>query len=230
MRVQTVHPEDLTYVRSAAEMVFGAYTGGLKRWALEDSSSLWKIHFGMRAGVVGVELEGRRCCVKLFYDNRLFVGFRNRIGFAKAKRAYLKGLELKRRGVSCPEMLGYAVCRKSGLALLVTELAEGFGRVDQWIEQHGADTVLLEALADFVVQMHAAGVAHKDLSPRNVLVKDPVTGNEFIILDYEDASFHRKVPDNIQLKDIRHMHERLLRVARAEDVAPFMTACGLEAQ
>ena len=217
---------DQDFLQSVAERVFGAYTGGRKSWKLEDSSNLWNIHSGERAKVLGVQIGGCECCVKLFYDDRLFVLIRNRMGWSKAQRAYSRGLKLALLGLRCPEMIGFAVCRKSGLALLVTELIEDACQVDHWLEKNGANEEVLNALGRFAVQMHNQGVLHKDLSPRNLLI-DSVEGSyTFTILDYEDLSFHAKVTDEQRVENLRHLYERLMRTLPEEKLGPFLNGCG----
>ncbi len=212
MNFFAVRSEDQSLVQLAAEKVFRAYDGQTYHWKLKDSSSLWKIHFGVRAGVVGVEVDGRRCCVKLFYDARVLVCLRNRLGLAKARRAFLKGIQLQEREVACPAMIGYAVDQASGLALLVTELADGAERVDFWVEEHGADATLAVGLGHFIAHMHCSGVMHTDLSLRNILVCPQEPGYHFLLLDYEDVRVRKRLKKSDRLENLHHMNERTLKL------------------
>lgn len=209
MEVKSAKTEDLQYVASVAEFVFRQYAGGLHRWKLCDSESIWKIHFGARAGVLGVDLNGRRCCVKLFYDERRQVKLRNSIGFSKAKRAFKKGLELEERGVACPEMVGYAV-GNNRLAVLVTELMDDAVQADLWIADHGSGNVLAEQLGSFLRKMHDAGVEHIDLSLRNMLIQPTDDSFDFFLLDYEDTRFGSRVTEKKRIENLHHMNERAL--------------------
>jgi tRNA A-37 threonylcarbamoyl transferase component Bud32 len=219
---------DNDYIQTVSEKVLDAYTGGLHQWEFIDSPTLWKIHVGARAIVLGVEINGKRCCVKLFYDNRAFVLTRNILGLSKAGRAYRNGLQLAETGLDCPEILGFSVSLKKGLALLVTELIDDAEQVDHWLERNGADAEFLESLGCFVVRMHKLGVLHKDLSPRNLLIKISNGDHLFIILDYEDLSFHRKISKKKRMLNLQHLHVRLMRTLPENKLDAFLKGCGQE--
>ena len=211
------------WVYRVSKLVFSRYSGGLDKWNLPDSDEIWKIHFGKRAAVCGVNLSGRRCCVKLFYDNRAYIRFRNRLGFSKARRAYLKAIELKKRNVLCPEMLGWAVDKKTGLAILITELICEADRVDKFIEKHGSLTEqIIKSLAQFIRNMHDAGVAHSDLSPRNIMIGQRNERFCFWLLDCEDVSFSKKITRRQRLKNLHHLNERVLNTTGVKDRLLFL--------
>jgi tRNA A-37 threonylcarbamoyl transferase component Bud32 len=178
---------------------------------------------GGRAGVAAVTVDSRTCCVKVFYDGRPLIKLRNRLGLSKARRAFRHGAELARRGVGCPAMIGYAVDPASGFALLVTELAEHV-RLDNWVEQNGAEPAAAQALGLFIRQMHDAGVTHKDLSLRNLLVRATAGTYDFLLLDYEDARFFNAVSEKQRLDNLHHLHERSLAVVPENILKAFLAA------
>ena len=205
LRIHAVKAEDAPFIRTVTELLLRAYDGRRLRWALKDSETLWGIHPGWRAGVVGVQVGGRKCCAKFFYDHRLRAKLRNRLGFPKAGRAFRKGRELARRGVATPAMWGFAVDWASGFAVLVAELIEHADSVDHVVERVGADLALAERLGRFVRRMHEAGVAHKDLSLSNFLMQ---SDGAFLLVDQEDCLFFRAVPKRVRWKNLRHLNER----------------------
>ena len=208
MRIIASKAEDRMFVETVVRSVLSTCRKASGSWPADDSPEFRTLNRGGRAGVAVVTAEGRNCCVKFFYDTRWFVKWRNRIGFSKAGRAFRKGRELKLRGVNCPAMIGYAVDRRSGLAVLITEWAETAQRVDYWIEKYGADAGTARALGRFIGWMHDAGVTHKDLSLRNLLIQPVPGGYGFLLLDYEDARFSVAVTRQKRLRNLHHLNER----------------------
>jgi tRNA A-37 threonylcarbamoyl transferase component Bud32 len=214
--------QDCDYVRAVAEAVYACYPGAGSRWQLVDSDRMWRISFGGRAGVLGVRLDGRTGCVKLFYDERLFNRLRILAGFSKARRAYRHGRRLRQLGVACPEMWGYVERWPGKHGMIVTELIEDAQRLDLWIAQHGVSRDMIGALARFIRHMHDQGVSHMDLSPRNIFVRLHGRDFEFLLLDYEDARFARRVSRRRRLENLHHLHERLAQSVSVRNRLHFL--------
>lgn len=206
--IQTVRAEDREFVRSVAQAVFSAYDGRGRNWRPDSASGIWPIHMADRAGVVGVECAGRRVCVKLFYDRSLKGRMRNLFRFSKAKRAWRCGVKLMERGIPVPATVGYAETR-GGMGLMITALVEDAIRLDVWIRQNGFSEPTAKALGQFVRRLHDVGVAHKDLSPRNILIR---AGGDCRLLDYEDARFFHDVSRRRRLCDLHHLYERSVSI------------------
>jgi len=207
--IHVISDTDRDWVRRAVQLVLDGYTGGLHEWHFSDTPEMWKIHFGARAGVIGVHIGGRRGCIKLFYDNRFHIKLRNRLGFSKAQRAFRKGLELARRAIPCPKMIGWATDYKTGLAALITELIDDAQRPDRLLQQCRASKEQLQKMAVFVRKMHDAGVAHNDLSLRNILAGQRDGQMCFWLLDYEDAVFSLKTSRIQRIANLHHLNERV---------------------
>ena len=210
------------YVARVAERVYDHYDGHESRWALSDSQDIWKISLGGRAGVVGVHLEGRSCCVKLFYDRRLRTRLKVPLGLANAKRAYRSGLRLQELGIRSPKLIGYAEQSSGRLPLIVMEMVTEAMQLDHWIAQHTVGRPLIAALARFLRHMHDSGVTHRDLSPRNLLVASKRRGFNVWLLDWEDVRFRRTMPDQLRLADLHHLDERLLCDVSLRDRLRFL--------
>jgi len=218
------HEHDLDYVRAASELVLAHYNGQGHRWRPPDSGPLWKVFTGGRAGVVGVRLNGRVCCVKLFYNERLRAKFRTALGLAKGRRAYRNGLRLHRVGVNCPGMLGYAEQRPIGPAMVITELIEDGLRLDHWASRHPVAHQDVIALACYLRNMHDHGVSHVDLSPRNILIRRAGTEPHYLLLDYEDARFTRRLSRRKRLNNLHHLHERVVKLVSPRVRLRFLRA------
>jgi tRNA A-37 threonylcarbamoyl transferase component Bud32 len=215
---------DLDYVRRAAEYVYARYRGEGPHWSLPKSEEIWRISFGGRAGVLGIHIDGRVACVKLFYDERLRTKLRVALGCSKARRAYGNGVRLGEIGIPCPRMLGYAERRPAGPAMIVTELADRYARLDLWAIEHGIPRPVVRALARFIRDLHDRGVWHTDLSPRNILVDPSDSNGRFLLLDYEDARFIRRVGDRKRLNNLHHLHERVIGYVPLRDQLRFLHA------
>ncbi len=213
---------DLDYIRAVSEKVCASYTGGGDRWQLVDSDQIWQISFGGRAGVVGIRLHGRTGCVKLFYDERLRNKLRTGLGFSKGRRAYRNGLRLAQLGINCPQMWGYAERKPSGPGMIVTELIDNGTRLDHWVSEQGASRRVVLALARFLRDMHDKGISHVDLSPRNVLIRPRDGALDFLLLDYEDVRFARRLGRRTRLKNLHHLHERMLQYVSVRDRLRFL--------
>jgi len=224
MKVISANHQDQVFVAEVSRRMLSICLYESGGWPTHDPDGFRTLNRGGRAGVAVVDFAGRCCCVKLFYDSRFFILWRNRFGFSKAARAFRKGLELKARGVDCPAMIGYAVDRKSGMTILITEFASDAERIDHRIKRGGVDAAIAAALGCFIRRMHDAGVIHKDLSPRNLLVREASGNYEFLLLDYEDACFFRAVPESMQLDNLHHLHERTFTTVPEEIRREFLAA------
>jgi tRNA A-37 threonylcarbamoyl transferase component Bud32 len=215
MKIHVVHPEDHDYVEAVASKVMAAYDGRGIEWKHPvGDPELWKLNSGQRAGVVGVELKGRRCCAKLFYDGRLRAHLRNLAGFPKAKRAFCQATKLQRRGIRCPDMMGLVSIKPTGPYLVVSELCDYAMRTDHYIIQNGITAELVRDFASFVSAMHDKGVSHTDFSLRNTLIvpHDDKSGYRFLLLDYEDARIYPKLSRGIRQENLHHLLERALKI------------------
>jgi len=215
---------DHDYVRAASQWVLSHYDGQGRHWRPTPSDQLWHVFFGGRSGVVGVRLDGRTCCVKLFYDERLRTKIRTALGFAKGRRAYRNGLRLHQARVKCPQIIGYAERRPFGPALVLSELIDDGMRLDHRARKHGVEPRSVVALARYIRKMHDRGVFHVDLSPRNILIRPDNGGAGFLLLDYEDVRFAHAVSRRIRARNIHHLHERMVPYLSLRDRVRFLRA------
>jgi len=126
--------------------------------------------------------------------------FINKIAYSylrssKAKRSYEYGLEIIKRGVNTPTPVAYIEEFKYGLlhhSYYICEYCDydrSFREFTYYEESfEGKDDILI-AFADFTVQMHRAGIYHKDYSPGNILFKKNDEGIEFCIVDVNRIRF-----------------------------------------
>jgi tRNA A-37 threonylcarbamoyl transferase component Bud32 len=203
-------------VARAINEVLTLYDGSRRHWSPPLSDRITKISFGGRAGVIGVRLGSERCCVKLYYDDRLRTKARALLGWTRARRAFRNGLKASRCGVRCPQVLGYAKAGPFGPSLLVMELIEPAMPLNRWIPEHGIDHDFVRQFAAFVRDMHDTGVSHIDLQLRNVMVRlrNPAEGAcvappkyEFVLVDLEDIRIHRSVSPRGRAADLHRLNK-----------------------
>jgi len=220
--VCSTQPSDLDYVAAVARRVYADYRNEGPHGQLTPSEEMWEVSSGGRAVVLGVKFEGRISCVKLFHNERMRTRLRVAAGFSKGRRAYRHGVRLAEAHIRCPRMLGCAERRPTGPALIVTELIDDGIRLDYWAQEHGAPRQVVRALARFIRNMHDRGVAHVDLSPRNILIRPQHEGHEFLLLDYEDARFARQIGRRTRLNNLHHLHERVIAYIPVRDRLRFL--------
>lgn len=166
---------------------------------------------GDRACVWVVSTEGKDSCVKIFDDDRLFVRIRRMIGLDKAKRAFINGCRLMQLGILVPDMIAYVRGSFRKHPLLLTEFVESLS-LEWWLKKKGLweqEGALF--LARYIAKMHALGVVHMDLSPKNLLIRKCEKEWQVFLLDYEDARFFKgPAPKNIQIEALHHLNERLI--------------------
>lgn len=225
-RFQAVREFDSEFVSEVANHIFALYDHKGSEWNFSDSEQVWKMQFGGSAAILGVLLGGRTVCVKLFYDRRAKSVFRDFLRCSKAKRAYRRGILLKKVGIACPRMLGYAEDRFYGTGLVVTEFADEYVRVDHWIDQYGSNGNLAKALGVFIRSIHDQQVVHSDLSPRNILMKESAVAGEytFLLIDYEDVSVVGLADRNACDVNLFHMYERMYKKLSADEREIFLRA------
>ncbi len=177
---------------------------------------LERLHGGGRADVYLFEHTRQRCCVKWFHDMRFISRLRNAMGIGRARLAYQKGLQLERLGINAPRVLGVVQPRWFGTTMLIMEMIDGYQQMNLMLEawkERSADLNkdsrlqnLAEQFGRFTSGLHAAGVFHKDFSPRNVLVQESNAGFKFYLIDLEDVDFANNLHENLE-----HFNQRMTR-------------------
>lgn len=218
--IQTIRSDDEDFVRAVAAQVFSHYDGSGRDWMPDEQTQIRPMHMADRAGVLSVTSRGREVCVKLFYDNGLKARLRRLFRCGKGRQAWRSGVELMNRQVIVPAMIGYAEDER-GLGLLITELIEDYQQVQEYLSPEIDVPAFLDSLGRFVRDVHDAGVAHEDLSPRNILTRPDGPGWRFILLDYEDCTFYPSVPEKIRQENLHHMADRFVRSIEGIDPQPF---------
>ena len=182
-----------------------------------------------RARVTAVEIEtpdGKRTvCVKEFVRG----GALQRIGDfflgSRARTAWIGSNACRVRGIPAPTAL--AIAEAGPRSWFISEFIDGARQFNDYVADNsrpsGSDAVrrrrrfVLDA-ADFVRGLHSHRLRHRDLSAKNILVRERAGGWDFFLLDLSDIRLGREpsLPEKIknlgQLDPIRVMPSRTDRL------------------
>ncbi len=113
---------------------------------------------------------------------------------SKAKRSYEHAMRLKEKGFGTPEPLAYAIEWKHGLlahSYYLCRLIENAKDLRDLMGGESKDPTLMKAVAQFIAQLHKAGIWHTDLSPGNVLYRVEASGSYlFYLVDLNRMKFY----------------------------------------
>lgn len=107
---------------------------------------------------------------------------------------------LHAEGIPVPRVLGFGMLRRCGLlrrSLLLLERIPDAEDLAQCLGRPGtleARLRLLEAVGRAIARLHAASFYHRNLSARNLLVRDGVSGPEILVIDCPRAEWGRFGP------------------------------------
>ena len=136
--------------------------------------------------------DGRHLCVKHFRkakfpNSYIYTTLRH----SKARRSYDHARQLLALGFLTPQPIAWSERRK-GLKLLdsyyICEYLD-LPNIRDWGKLPDAERII-EALASFMVELHRAGVYHRDFSPGNLLVERKNDGSyRFYLVDINRMQF-----------------------------------------
>jgi len=140
--------------------------------------------------------------------------------FSKAKRSYLYGLEIMKKGFDIPQPIAYLELFKIGLlsgsyyvSFHTDYLSMKYFSFIKKINEEDID--ILRAFANFTAQLHDKGIYHKDYSNGNILFKKEGENILFHLIDLNRMQF-KKVTEKMAY---RAFHRLDLSIDMLEVVA-----------
>ena len=146
----------------------------------------------------------------------------------RAKRACVASVALLDHGIPCPPVVALGVKKLGPIPLssfLITEEITDAPDIYAWITQtwlNAGDSVrtirrqFIAALGSTIGRMHAAGIAHGDLRPRNILARLESGRWTFYLLDNERTRQFRRLPDRLRQKNLHQIGMFPLGVSRTD--------------
>ena len=151
-----------------------------------------------RAVVTAVETPAGSWCVKEFRRPGLRRRLEDALRGSRARHAWLGAHACVVRGLPTPRPL--AIVEGRGRSWFVNELVTGAVALPEWVVRHrpASDAAaarrwrrLVEAIATLAADLHASRLHHRDLSAKNVLVRETDAGFELFLLDLSDIRLGR---------------------------------------
>ena len=146
----------------------------------------------------------------------------------RAQRACIASVILHRHGIPCPPVVALGLKKLGPIPLssvLLTEEITDAPDIYAWITQtwlNAGDSVrmirrqFIAALGSTIGRMHAAGIAHGDLRPRNILARLESGRWTFYLLDNERTRQFRRLPDRLRKKNLHQIGMFPLGVSRTD--------------
>ena len=176
--------------------------------------------------LVEENLQGETACtiqqvtgVLLFFKTyRLRRGrdkLRTLLGRSEAQRAYNNAFRLQKRGITCPEAVALVGVRRALMVLVNEALTDGeillgcFCRLLRHQVPSPPLTALFEQLADFLLQLHTAGIYHSDLHDTNIWVKQHDDKFTFKLVDLEAVRLQPLIVSHQRQKNLLRLCRNL---------------------
>ncbi len=150
---------------------------------------------------------------------------------SKARRSYANALRLISMGFDTPDPVAYIEIH-SGARLTrsyyICRQIDGAEDLRLWhLRDAAAMSPVLDALAQYMVRLHCAGVYHKDFSPGNILYRKENGVYRFYLIDINRMTFGvhslKRLMDNFSRIDIESAEataDLARRYAIAADISP----------
>ncbi len=154
-----------------------------------------------RARVTAVEVGGREVCVKEFVRPALFKRIADLVRGSKAMRAWRGAHALAVRGIETPTPL--AMAEAGGRSYLLTAFISEATELKHFAARHCRPGPgeparrwhrFVRQAAEFVRRLHDHRVYHRDLSAKNILVREDGDGWQLLLVDAGDVSQRRRPP------------------------------------
>ncbi len=150
---------------------------------------------------------------------------------SKARRSYENALRLISLGFDTPDPVAYIEIHRGAQltrSYYICRQIDGAEDLRLWHLRDAAKmSPVLDALAQYMVRLHRAGVYHKDFSPGNILYRKENGAYRFYLIDINRMTFgvhsRKRLMDNFSRIDIESAEataDLARRYALAADISP----------
>ena len=157
-------------------------------------------------------------CHKLYLKEYLYRSFWDVIKHifrpSRAERAFKAAMMLEQNDFNSSEIIALGLCKRGPFcskSFLVTRQLEQVKDIPGWLYE-GNDNLtrqglsskrlFIRALGGTIGRMHATGIVHGDLRPRNILAQKNVDGWRFFLLDNERTKKRLHLPEKSRVRNL----------------------------
>ncbi len=164
--------------------------------------------FGMDFNVVLKRFNYRGC----------IDAFIKKIFGSRARRLYLKTIELSKRGVSVPEPLAFIEGRDGKSSLFISRHMEGYDNMailfkDPALAKEDSE-LIMRSVAKVIAKLHLADVFHGDMKWSNILVDRREEVLKVIFVDNDQACIKKNISGSDITEDIVRFYRYGLELKR----------------
>lgn len=215
--VKVVNNFDSADLKRIAETIFSSYDGAVENWDYSGLDGFVPLKKGNRSALIAVDDS---VCVKFFYDKSVKSKIRDFLGFSKARKTFEIGLKVSQLGIQIPQLYGFSK-KKFSHGIVFSKFEPDYNTI-YWFVRGNPEVHIWGQLGQFIRSIHDKSVTHKDLAPKNIMVKQSEEKCEFLLLDYEDCKVNSQMTDELRLKDLHHFYERLYQFTTEEQRECFV--------
>jgi len=179
-----------------------------------------------RAGVTVVDLATpggpQRLCVKEFVRPGVWRRLGDLIRGSRARVAWVGSNACRVRGIATP--LACAAAEAGPRSYFITEYIDGAQRFNDYVADHGRPAgpavarwrrFVLEA-AEFVRGLHAHRLRHRDLSAKNILVRERGDGWDLYLVDMSDVRLGRAPGLDFKIRNLGQLDQIYVMPSRTD--------------
>jgi len=177
-----------------------------------------------RVSVVEVDRGGPlRVCVKEFIRPGIWRGLNDLFRGSRAGSAWVGSHACAVRGVPTPK--AFAMAEAGSRSFLITEYVAGADRFNDYAADHGRPRSTEETrrwhrfireAAAFVRHLHAHRLWHRDLSAKNILVRERDDGWDFFLVDTGDVRLGREPSLDLKVRNLGQLDQIYVKPSRTD--------------
>ncbi|MBN1125605.1 MAG: phosphotransferase [Sedimentisphaerales bacterium] len=206
IRLNPRFPQEMVEQAFQSEPGFDGVRGPFEPVAHSDYARVQKGHIAFHG-------QTYTLYIKEFFHRSLWDGVKHLFRSSRAARAAAASLMLQQQGFDCPQIVAFAE-KQFGLfhqcsitlsiAVHAEDLYEYILRTANNVTKVNLSErrKLIRVLGQTIGKMHAAGIMHGDLRPRNMLISNDKKGWRVYFLDNERTQQWSYLPDPWRLKNL----------------------------